>query len=193
MRRLFLISLALVFVVLSGCATVEPPLPKGERRYLDELTLAGRLSVRYPVRDQTRSVQGKFQWNQHRDGADIELYSPLGQTLARIALRPGLATLEQANGVRHEATSAGELTEMALGWPLPIDGMRYWLQGFVRATNGQLQAALPEGTASYDHAGWQLSYPVWQAGGDQAVPKRIDIVRGGINVRIAIDDWQPGK
>jgi outer membrane lipoprotein LolB len=192
MRRLFLISLALALAALGGCSTVAP-LPGGERRYLDELTLAGRLSIRYPVRDQTQSVQGKFLWHQRRDGADVELYSPLGQTLARIALRPGRATLEQANGVRHEAASAGELTEKALGWPLPVDGMRFWLQGFVRDAGGKLQAALPDDAGRYDPAGWALSYPGWQAGGGQAVPKRIDIVRGGITVRIAIDDWQPGK
>ena len=58
--------------------------PAGTRSYLDELTLAGRLSVRYPVQDKTQSVQGKFLWSQRRDGTNIEIYSPLGQTLARI-------------------------------------------------------------------------------------------------------------
>jgi outer membrane lipoprotein LolB len=191
LRRRFLWTLACTLAVLSGCASVAP-LPAGVRSYADDLTLAGRLSLRYPVQGKTQSVQGKFQWSQHRDTTDIELYSPLGQTIARISIAPGLATLEQSGGVRRAAASPDALTEDALGWPLPVDGMRYWLQGFVRGTDGQLQAAMPEGTERLDSDGWQLSYPVWQPSGDVAVPKRVDAVRGDIALRIVIDDWHSG-
>ncbi len=193
MRRFVLCCIALALAALAGCTSVAP-LPGGVRSYLDEVTLTGRLSVRYPVQGKTQSVQGKFQWNQHRDNTDIELYSPLGQTIARITIAPGLATLEQSNGVRRTAVSPDDLTELALGWPLPVDGMRYWLQGFVRDTNGRLQAAMPEEEpSSFASDGWQLSYPSWQASGQVAVPKRIDALRGDITLRVVIDDWRDGN
>ncbi len=192
MRRLVLFSLALALAVLGGCASVAP-LPAGVRDYADELTLAGRLSLRYPVQGKTQSVQGKFQWSQRRDITDIELYSPLGQTIARITIAPGVATLEQSGGVRRAAASADALTEEALGWPLPVDGMRYWLQGFVRSADGQLQAAMPEGPEHLESEGWQLNYPNWQASGPVAVPKRVDATRGEIALRIVIDDWRNGN
>ncbi len=191
MRRLFLLTCACALAVLSGCASVAP-LPTGVRNYSNEVTLAGRLSLRYPVKGKTESVQGKFQWNQRRDTTDIELYSPLGQTIARITIAPGVATLEQSGGVRRVADSADALTEEALGWPLPVDGMRFWLQGFVRAADGRLLAAMPEVSERLDSDGWQLSYPIWQPNGDVAVPKRVDAVRGDIALRVVIDDWQAG-
>lgn len=192
-RRLVLCSFALALATLAGCASVAP-LPGGARNYLDELTLAGRLSVRYPVQGKTQSVQGKFLWNQRRDQTDIELYSPLGQTIARITIAPGLATLEQSGGQRRQAASANALTEDALGWPLPIDSLRYWLQGFVRAAGGRLQAALPQQAQQrFESDGWQLSYPSWQASGTVAVPKRVDAERGEIALRVMIDDWRDGN
>ncbi len=192
MRRRFLLTLALALAALGGCAAVAP-LPAGMRSYTDELTLAGRLSLRYPVQGKTQSVQGKFLWSQHRDATDIELYSPLGQTLARISIAPGVATLEQSGGERRVAASADALTEEALGWPLPVDGMRYWLQGFVRDAGGRMQAAMPDSGQRFDSDGWQLSYPTWQAHGSVAVPKRVDAVRGDIALRIVIDDWRDGN
>ena len=184
--------MAFAVAALAGCTSVAP-LPGGTRSYLDELTLAGRLSVRYPVRDKTQSVQGKFLWSQRRDGTDIDIYSPLGQTLARIRIVPGRATLEQSGGVRREASSAEQLTEDALGWPLPVDGMRYWLQGFVREAGGRLLAATPEGPERLESDGWRLSYPSWQASGQVAVPKRIDAQLGEIALRFVIDDWREGR
>ncbi len=192
MRRLVLFSITLALAALAGCTSVVP-LPGGVRSYVDEVTLAGRLSVRYPVQGKTQSVQGKFLWNQRRDKTDIELYSPLGQTIARISIAPGLAMLEQSNGVRRQAVSPDDLTELALGWPLPVDGLRYWLQGFVRAPGGTLQAAMPEGQEHFESDGWQLSYPSWQASGDVAVPKRVDAVRDDITLRVVIDDWGDGN
>lgn len=194
-RRLLLGAAALVAAALSGCAAIAPPapLPEGTRSYADELTLAGRLSLRFPVEGKTQSVQGKFQWRQQRDNTDIELYSPLGQTLARITIVPGFATLEQSGGVRRAATNVDALTEDTLGWPLPVEGLRYWLQGFVRAADGRLQAARPQAPEQFVSDGWQLSYPAWQPNGAMAVPKRVDAERGDILLRIVIDDWRDGN
>lgn len=192
MRRRFLFCAALTLATLGGCASVAP-LPAGVRSYADDLTLSGRLSLRYPVQGKTQSVQGKFLWIQQRDHTDIELYSPLGQTIARIAIRPGVATLEQSGGQRYSAASPDALTEEALGWPLPVDGLRDWLQGFVRDTNGRMQVAMPERQERFNSEGWQLSYPDWQASGPVAVPKRIDAARGDIALRIVIDDWLDGN
>ncbi len=188
LRRSFLLAL----LAVAGCATVAPPLPGGQRDYRDELTLAGRLSVRYVQDGKPQSVQGKFLWAQHRDTTDIEIYSPLGQTVARIAIAPGHARLEQSNGDVREAASADALIERSLGWPLPVSGLRYWLQGFVRDGDRLLPAA-PDTQDVFHSDGWQLRYVSWQPGDGQAVPKRIDFERaasrGELGIRIVIDRW----
>lgn len=182
---------------LGGCASVAPP-PGGERIYQESVTLGGRLSVRYPQDGKPQSVQGKFLWSQQRDSTTIELYSPLGQTLARIAIEPGRAILEAARGSSRSATTADELTEQTLGWPLPVNGLRYWLQGFVRSGERTLVAATPDGTDSFRSDGWRIRVASWQQAGHAALPKRIDLERediagGEIALRLVIDEWRNGE
>lgn len=153
--------------------------------------------MRYPEEGKTQSLQGKFLWTQQRDMTEIELYSPLGQTLLRLAIAPGQATLEAARGQRRTAANADALTRQALGWPLPVDGLRYWLQGFAR-TGQQVRAAVaPSGPDSFRSDGWLIRIAEWQAVGETAMPRRVDLERddvlgGAIALRILIDDWRSG-
>lgn len=190
-------ALALGLAALAGCAGMAPP-TGGERSYQETVTLGGRLSVRYPQDGRPQSVQGKFLWSQQRDATTIELYSPLGQTLARIAIAPGRATLEAARGGSRVAATADALTEQTLGWPLPVDGLRYWLQGFVRSGERTLVAAAPDGPDSFRSDGWRIRVASWQQAGRAALPKRIDLERedlsgGEIALRLVIDDWRSGE
>lgn len=194
-RRLLLGGVALL-ATLGGCATVAP-LPAGERSYREVATVGGRLSVRYPEDGKPRSVQGKFLWSQQPGSIAIELYSPLGQTLARILIRPGEATFEAGRGERRTAASADALTRATLGWPLPVEGLRYWLQGFVQADGQVRAAAAPDGPDSFRSDGWLIRVAGWQAAGDTAIPKRIDLSRddargGEIALRLVLDDWDAG-
>ncbi len=174
------------------------PLPSGQRSYREVVTVGGRLSVRYPENGKTQSVQGKFLWSQQLGSTAIELYSPLGQTLARIAIAPGRATFETARGASRTAASADALTRETLGWPLPVDGLRYWLQGFDRAGQQVLPAAAPSGPDSFRSDGWLIRVTDWQSAGNAAIPKRVDLSRddgqgGEIALRIVIDDWRAGE
>lgn len=201
LRRCFLLSM-LVPLMLAGCAT-RGPLPSGARDYREALTLSGRLSVSYTQSGKAEAVQGKFHWAQQRDRIDIELYSPLGQTIARLAIVPGRARIEQSNGKIREAPGVDALTEEVLGWALPVDGLRYWLQGFTRDANQRLRA-LPAGEpARVQGDGWNVQYVSWQDGGGYALPRRIDFTRdtapditdagsrGPLALRIVIDGSKP--
>lgn len=202
LRRFFPLSLLALVLVLAGCAT-EVPLPSGSRDYRETLTLSGRLSVSYRQSGKAEAVQGKFHWAQQRDRIDIELFSPLGQTIARIAIVPGRARIEQSNGEIREAPGVDALTEDVLGWALPVAGMRYWLQGFTRDAGQRLRAVPAGEPAQLRGDGWQVNYVSWQDGGGYALPKRIDFTRdtagdtaatgsrGPLALRIVIDGWKP--
>lgn len=196
-RRRFLLASALATLALAGCGTLAPP-PGAEatRRFHDDISVGGRLSVRYRQDGQPQSVQGKFLWQQSATRTDIELASPLGQTLARITLLPGSAVLEQSGKPTAEATNASALTKAMLGWPLPVEGLRYWLQGFVRTLSGDL-LAVPVGDGNEQEGdGWRVRYVGWQQIDGRTCPKRIDFSRleadaGEIALRLVIDDWRP--
>jgi outer membrane lipoprotein LolB len=167
------------------------------RRYHEDITLGGRLSVRYQENGKPQSMQAKFSWAQSKDTVRITLFSPLGQTMAQIAIQPGLVTLQRAGEPLRQAADVAELTTRMLGWPLPVAGLQDWLQGFMRDERGMRRMAESETEASFRSDGWQVRYVSWQAGvASAAYPKRIDLDRltqqaGELGLRIVIDNWQP--
>ena len=152
------------------------------------------MSVRYHQDGKPQSLQGKFRWQQQGEQTDITLYSPLGQTIATIAITPGLAVMVQSDGEKRQAPNVTALTQEVLGWPMPVDGLRYWLQGFVQTVDGKLQTASPEGAHSFQSDGWRVRYVSWQRNASIQYPKRFDMERttaeaGDIVLRLVIDDW----
>jgi len=188
-RRLFLLALA-----LTGACTTTLPLPSGTRTYRSDVRLGGRLSVSYRAAGKPESLQGKFLWVQRGEQIDIELLTPLGQTIARIAIAPGRARIEQSGGDVREAASIDQLTEQTLGWTPPVNGLRYWLQGFMPDARGQLASVTPDQSGTLRGDGWKLRYVSWQADGSTAMPKRIDFTRdtaqSELALRVVIDRWQ---
>jgi outer membrane lipoprotein LolB len=199
---------ALAFALLgAGCANLTPQ-PAAEaaaqapRAYRQDITLEGRLSLRYRQNQEDRSVHGSFVWTQTAGQTALRLMSPLGQTLALIEITPGSATLTQSGQPPRSADDVDQLTAQTLGWPLPIAGLRQWLQGFVTDAAGKpFVAHAPAGSddavAVTTQDGWRIQYLNWQAatpeGKDGAsMPKRIDLERytdqaGEVAVRIVID------
>ncbi len=188
------IALALSIV---ACSTVAPgsqavvTQPAPARAYLDTIELAGRISVRYQHQGNDEALHGSFTWMQTVSHAGITLLSPLGQTVAAIDVRPGMTTMTQAGSPPRAAPNADALASEVLGWPLPIAGLRDWLQGFAIDANGRKFIATPQADFVTTADGWRIRYVSWQDDAGQ-VPRRIDLERnttnaGNVSIRIVID------
>ncbi|TWI60788.1 outer membrane lipoprotein LolB [Pseudoduganella lurida] len=185
----------LAAVLLAGCATVPstPPSSAPVAAYADSLQLEGRLSVNYVRAGKQESISGKFAWRQDATRTDVTLSSPLGQAIATIAVTPGQAVLKEGNNPPRTAPDVDALSTQVLGWPLPVSGLRDWLQGYAVAENGQRVAASPARNTLTTRDGWQLEFVSWQDGATPK-PRRIDARRGAggdiedIAIRIVIDD-----
>ena len=190
-RLLALVTLC----IATSCSTLQP-LARTERYFYDRILIHGRFSAKFEQNGRLQSVQGRFEWRQNDHDIDIDLLSPLGQTVARISIVPGLAKIQQSGKETKVAGNITELTEQTLGWALPVSGMRDWLQGFSRSRTSDLQTASPTGTAIFDTDGWRIEYVSWQENNLSAYPKRIDLLRTSLNatplsLRIVIDHWEP--
>ena len=75
----------------------------------------------------TGSASGRFGLTEAGDRVALEVFSPFGQTVARAQAGPQGATLEAADGQRHEAESPEALTEAVLGWRIPVRQLPDWL------------------------------------------------------------------
>ncbi|MEB0134283.1 lipoprotein insertase outer membrane protein LolB [Actimicrobium sp. CCC2.4] len=163
------------------------------------IDLGGRLSVRYQRDGNEEALHGSFSWSQRADRTLVTLMSPLGQTIATIAITPTEAILTQSGQPARSAADPDALAADALGWPLPVAGLRDWLQGHAKDANGRSVNASPANSNPIlTGDGWTLQYASWEASevAKPARPKRIDLSRstsaaGNVTIRIIIDSWQP--
>jgi len=196
-RRTLLLAAA--GALLSACATapLAPPSQATVAEYREALELSGRLSVNYDRDGNLETLSGKFNWTQVPGVVDVALLSPLGQTIAKIKVTPQAATLTQGDRPPREAADIDSLTAQALGWSLPVSGLRDWLQGYATAADGKRFAASPAANSVTTPDGWRLTFVSWQdPTAAHPVPRRIDAERsataasGQLALRIVID--QPG-
>lgn len=202
MKRLIVWIFALLTITgMVGCSSLQtwPLLPsptQTERSFHDNILIQGRFLVTYEQSNRPQSVQGRFQWQQQGQRIDIDLMSPLGQTMAKLTITPNSATIQQTGKEIKVADNVAELTEQTLGWSLPVEGMRDWLQGFNRTTTNQRQIARPNENDQFDTEGWHIQYVSWQQNSVSDYPKRIDLTRTSpqlhqLSLRIIIDQWEP--
>lgn len=193
MRIQHLPTLALA-ALLAACAAPAtlPEVPVAA--YRDTIELNGRLSVNYSKDGQPEALSGKFNWMQAGERIDVSLASPLGQTIAKITVTPREATLVQSDQVARTAPDIDTLSAEALGWPLPVSGLRDWLQGYATASDGSRFTASPARNEVLTRDGWRLRYVSWQDDAATRVqPKRIDVSRPAtlqseaLEIRIIID------
>jgi outer membrane lipoprotein LolB len=189
-------------ILLAACAGVPPAAPAMPasgvtRPYQQSVDIDGRMSVRYQVNGRDEALHGSFEWRQRPDNTQLTLLSPLGQTLAQIMVTPTGATLAQAGQPPLSAADADALASQALGWPLPVAGLRDWLQGVVTVPGGTRMALAPreDGGDIVSADGWRLRFPAWEES-TPARPRRIDLARsteqaGDVALRLVIDSFQP--
>lgn len=200
-RRACLGAAIAATMALAGCAGMmrapaAPAADQAVRPYFQTIDLDGRLSVHYQRNGKDEAVHGSFSWAQSPERTRVTLLSPLGQIIAIIDIDAGGATMRQANQPMRSAADADALAAETLGWPLPVAGLRQWLQGFGTDTSRRRFVAMPGSTAAFaTQDGWRIRYADWEADTASMRPKRIDLQRsttqaGEVSIRIVIDSWQ---
>jgi len=159
-RRLTLLAFA---AALAGCATSTANLSTATvGDYRETIDLSGKLSVNYQKDGRQESITGNFNWEQRPGAIDVALISPLGQTVATINVTPNSATLVQGGQEPRTADDIDSLTQQTLGWPLPVSGLRDWLQGYAVDGQGQRFRASPANNSVTTSDGWRLRFVEWQ-------------------------------
>jgi outer membrane lipoprotein LolB len=194
-RRLTLHAACLALAAaMSGCATSNANLSTATvGAYRDTIDLTGTLSVSYQKGDgQPDRITGRYTWTQRPGRIDVSLGSGMS-TLAEISVTPESATLTQANRAPQSARDIDTLTQQALGWPLPVAGLRDWLQGYATDAQGKRIAASPANNNVYTRDGWSLRFVDWQQGTATPAPHVIHATRGAtatsgeLEIRIVVD------
>ena len=204
--RVLWLALFFSLFMLAGCQSLtfsvsDPELASRTPRECGEsITLSGRVSLQYTLSQNGRSesVHGRFSWQQSGNAIRVGLYSPLGQTMARIEIHPDLAIFYAPGRTPVAARNPDELLLNQIGWPLPILGLRHWLLGCMQLDDGQFLQATPSSPELTTANGWSIRYERWMPFGEnQLVPRRIDMSFTplspapvtAIHIRLVADDW----
>lgn len=180
-----LAAIAGAAAILCGCATAPsaPASSAAVAPYADALALTGRLNARYLKDGKQESVTVNFTWKQDAQRTDVALATQFGNTVATIEVTPQGATLrEGGNKPPVRAPSIDALSARALGWTLPVSGMRSWLQGHAIDANGKPWSASPANSEVTTREGWRLRYTGWRedgAGTATPRPQRFDAEHPG--------------
>lgn len=177
---------AAALLSLAGCAPLAPVRSVEAPPFADApFDVAGRLSAKRGA----EALSANFEWV-HTPLADaIALATPLGQTLARLEGTGTGASITLADGRTAQATTFDLLTEQALGVPLPVSGLAWWLRGAPRPGSDariERDGAGRAGVVRQD--GWEIVY----AYADDAtpLPRRLMLTYPDVEVRIVIDGWR---
>ncbi|VXB48597.1 Outer-membrane lipoprotein LolB [Burkholderia sp. 8Y] len=196
-RRCALGFAAAAALVLSGCA-LQPRLPTTSEASTSLATQTsrmyhGRFAVQYNDQNGVqRNAYGNFDWQETGDTVTLQLRNPLGQTMAIVTSSPSLATLELPNRQPLNADNVSDLMQNALGFALPVEGLRYWLQPSA-APSSRAQTTLdPESDngrpKEIKQDGWTIDYLAYAEPPATGV-KRVNLARSEppLDIKLVID------
>lgn len=156
-----------VVTLMAACATA--PLTPPDRSY------SGRFSATVTAGERRDNVSGRFNFEIRGQQQTLDLVSPLGTTVARIEVEPGLA---RATGVQMQeirGPDADALTEQLLGWPLPVSGLADWIEGRPAPDRSARVQREAERVVLIEQDGWTIR--VSELSEMTARPRRLTIER----------------
>jgi outer membrane lipoprotein LolB len=195
LRALFLAALV---ALIAGCAStpiskpIETPAAKSlQQQHLNSLTAIKAFSLkgRIGVRTEGKGFSGSMQW-QHEDLQDnIALYSPLGGQVASIKKDTNAVTLTEGNGHSISAQDAETLTQMTLGWKLPLTGLADWSLG--RPTSKPIDKISWDDSGRITHLvqeGWDIEYSDYMAFEGKQLPNKIYLRSPKVNIKLIVEN-----
>ena len=167
-------------LLLAGCAG----LPFGENEASSVFTLQGRAFVK----GSTAAYSIGLRWQASSDLDVIWLTAPLGQTLAQITRNYEGAMIVTADQQTYRAASVESLTSKALGWELPLAGLRHWVLGHAGRTPAPTNSVRDDQhrLRLLEQDGWRVSFD-YRTDDASARPSRLQATRDDAELRLVID------
>jgi len=190
----FIMILALT-ALGAGCVTPPERAPMTgvdwlERREMlqeiEEFRMEGRLSLNTG----RRGYSGTVSWEQNDDIVDFRFRGPFGFGGFRIHGDPEQLRVKTTAGDELLLRDPErEMTER-FGWSLPVHSMRYWILGVPDPALPASEVPGEDGPLeSLEQSGWLLLYDSYSEAEGLLLPRRLDMERGEVRIRVMADRW----
>lgn len=175
--------------MLAGCVSLPSPSETAKfPEARDAYRVVGRLSARHA----TDGFAANFRWSHAADRDELDLATPLGQTLARLTGDAQGVELRRPDGSIETASDWTTLTSRGLGWALPVSGLAFWIQGSPRKGAPYTVEAAGDGNPGVlRQDGWTIAYQAFvKDAWGVSRPARMTLDYPGVELRVVIDAWQ---
>ncbi|AKS41774.1 hypothetical protein WM2015_1402 [Wenzhouxiangella marina] len=186
----------LTMALLAACASREQR-PDGawmvEREALFDRHPVWSVSGRVALSDGERGGSLAFRWEAEADRHRIVLRTLAGGRQWRLEFDPDGAVLEGSEVGLIEGEGPDPLVEAAVGWPIPVRDLSWWIRGLVPPEGTTLTRYAEDGTLAEAVAPpWRLSFQRYAPGPESVLPSRLQADSAPYRVRIVLRDWQFG-
>jgi outer membrane lipoprotein LolB len=168
---------------LAGCAAAPRVAAPPPVAALEDVSFeaAGRLSARHG----DTAVAASFRWSHRSDADELVLATPFGEGLARLTGDASGVALELPDGRTARAADWESLTGTALGVPVPVRGLAWWVRGVPHSRAAHTVERDAAGRMLVlRQDGWEI---VFGYRDDDAAPSRLVLAYPQIEIRLAVD------
>lgn len=143
------------------------------------------------MRDEQNGFSGKIEWVSRLDAQLLTLTSPLGNTMAQLEESHHQAHLKILGHDPVISSSATALTLQYLGYPIPVEGLHWWVQGLnAPGSVAQRQVDQEGQLQSLTQEGWHIHYALWRQQDHVWIPERLDLTYQNNLIKLHVDHWQ---
>lgn len=159
-------------------------------REIEEFRMEGRLALNTG----RRGYSGTVSWEQNDDIVDFRFRGPFG--FGGFRIHGDLDQLRVKTTAGEEFLLRDPELEMTerFGWSLPVHSMRYWILGVSDPSLPSSEVPDAQGLLeSMEQGGWLVRYDSYGEAGGLLLPRRLDMERGEVRIRVMTDRWEiPG-
>jgi len=148
---------------------------------------------RVAVRSAADGFSASFDWHEAGGRSEIDVRGPLGAGAAHITRSADLIRIDTGAQPPIEVPAPFDRLEDALtqrlGFPLPIEPLRYWILG--APASDRPSAPAPAGFAQ---DGWTVALDDFTRvpAAPAPLPARLTLSREGTRIKVAVTDWTVG-
>ena len=153
---------------------------------IKSFSLKGRLGVV----TQKQGFSGSIEWQHQQTSDNIDVYSPVGGKVANIAKSINGVILTDQKGHSIKAQDAESLTDMTLGFKLPLTGLSDWALG--KPTTSKIDAATWDEKGqllTLKQDGWDISYENYTEINGLILPNKIVLKSDKVNLKLLVEKW----
>jgi len=197
------ILLLLLVVMLSGCSQFasdieDVPLSTNltweqqqqQLQQLNNWTLTGKLAIFLEKERQTANIY----WKQQGDNYSIQLTTFIGTRILQVTKNEdGVEIINNDDQVFTGQDANTLIKQLSPGLDLPISALQQWIKSNPANAsyqlNDQQQVSDILGLDASQNL-WEVSFQQYQHFSGIALPKRVDLKRDNIRLKIAISQWK---